>query len=757
VPTDKQPKGADKPEPKKASVIKPVKKLIIVDGNEDAKKEEPALEPAKTSAKKIAIVSHDETNELAASAGDTPEVTDAAELSTIAEKIEKTVAVQNEEKSAEKSEDEQAPELQPVAASADSSVDQGIDSESIPATMTIGDAIDAATEKDTDIDDTAIEEEPLLENEPSEATETTTQNVENNLEQQPDQTTVIETDKDFADQKTSDAVDDIVAAESDELLERQDAEKATFNTPVQKKQSKLVEVCKNWWVNPATKWGTIVGLLLVAVSLALLPVSRYAILNNIGVRAKMSLTVISNDNQQSLKNVTVTIADQTKTTDEEGRVSFDKLKLGKQSITVKKRGYASVQKSKILGWGSNPLGNITMTATGTKFTFVAKDYLSGKPLQSAEAVSGDFNATASSEGRIVLAIDQGEDKEFAVTIKAPDYREEVITIKPTDTMEKTVQMVAAKKHVFVSKRSGKFDVYKIDADAKNEALLVAATGSEREDLSLLTHPTRQFAALVSTREGKRNKDGYLLSGLFIVNVANGEMQKIGQSERIQLIDWTGDRLVYIAIVDGVSAANPARSKLYSFEIGQPGAKELASANYFNDATVFKGAVYYATSSYAVPVSSVKFYKTNPDGSGTSTLFDKEVWNIFRNDYDTLYLSVQQDWYELKQNGVPVKLSGAPTNPKNRVYKDNFEKKLSLWTDQRDGKGVLLAYNVDTKKDDVLETRAGLTQPASWLNNTTYIFRVSDSREVADYVKSTLGGDAKKLRDVTNTDMSYYYN
>ena len=757
MPTDKQPNGADKPEPKKASVIKPVKKLIIVDGNEDAKKEEPALEPAKTSAKKIAIVSHDETNELAASAGDTPEVTDAAELSTIAEKIEKTVAVQNEEKSAEKSEDEQAPELQPVAASADSSVDQGIYSEPIPATMTIGDAIDAATEKDTDIDDTAIEEEPLLENEPSEATETTTQNVENNLEQQPDQTTVIETDKDFADQKTSDAVDDIVAAESDELLERQDAEKATFNTPVQKKQSKLVEVCKNWWVNPATKWGTIVGLLLVAVSLALLPVSRYAILNNIGVRAKMSLTVISNDNQQSLKNVTVTIADQTKTTDEEGRVSFDKLKLGKQSITVKKRGYASVQKSKILGWGSNPLGNITMTATGTKFTFVAKDYLSGKPLQSAEAVSGDFNATASSEGRIVLAIDQGEDKEFAVTIKAPDYREEVITIKPTDTMEKTVQMVAAKKHVFVSKRSGKFDVYKIDADAKNEALLVAATGSEREDLSLLTHPTRQFAALVSTREGKRNKDGYLLSGLFIVNVANGEMQKIGQSERIQLIDWTGDRLVYIAIVDGVSAANPARSKLYSFEIGQPGAKELASANYFNDATVFKGAVYYATSSYAVPVSSVKFYKTNPDGSGTSTLFDKEVWNIFRNDYDTLYLSVQQDWYELKQNGVPVKLSGAPTNPKNRVYKDNFEKKLSLWTDQRDGKGVLLAYNVDTKKDDVLETRAGLTQPASWLNNTTYIFRVSDSREVADYVKSTLGGDAKKLRDVTNTDMSYYYN
>ena len=168
-------------------------------------------------------------------------------------------------------------------------------------------------------------------------------------------------------------------------------------------------------------------------------------------------------------------------------------------------------------------------------------------------------------------------------------------------------------------------------------------------------------------------------------------------------------------------------------------------------------IYFAPSSYAIPVASVKFFKVNPDGTNMVTLLDKEVWNIFRNDYDTLYLSVQQDWYELKSSGNPTKLAAAPANPKSRNYRDSPDAKHSLWVDSRDGKGVLLAYNTETKADDTLQSQAGLTVPVSWLSNTTYVYRISDGREVADYVKSTLGGDAKKLRDVTNTDFANYFN
>jgi len=702
------------------------KKLVVTDGTE-------TITPSES--KKIVI--SDDSTPVKPAVGDTPAVTpeeELAELSAAIETIQEDPTLVPKE-DAEPS--EPSPEVEP----------------SEPKEMTVGDAIAAST---AETEDEPIPEEPVVE-----ANSVAEESVDSDVEAPPVAVEEVAepeqvNKEDFSDSKTAAAVDAIVATESDELLERQDAEKQQL-TEVKKKPG-LKAVFANWWKNPATKWGTIAGLFVVILLVAMLPASRYALLNAAGVRVKSSVTVMGGESQQPLKNAEVTIGGQSIKTDEKGLASFEKLKLGKTSVKITKRGYADIEQTRTLGWGSNPIGKVSMTVSGTQFSFMITDFLSDKGIALAEAESGDFNARADSDGKIVLPIDQGIDKDFEVTIKAPEYRDEKVTIKLSDQGEKKIKLVTSKKHVFVSKRSGKLDIYKIDADAKNEAVLLAATGNERDDLIVLPHPTSDYAAIVSTREGKRNKDGFLLSGLFVVNVVTGESKKITQSERIQLVDWVGDRIVYTAVTEGASAANAGRSKLLSFEIGQPGPKELAAANYFNDAVVFRGAVYYAPSSYAIPVANVKFYKVNPDGSGLATMFDKEVWNIFRNDYETLYLSVQQDWYELKAgSAAPTKLTVVPANQKSRVLKDSPDKKKALWVDTRDGKGVLLAYTIDTKKDDIIETKAGLAQPVAWLSSTTVVYRVSDGREVADYVKSTQGGSAVKLRDVTNTDTAYYFN
>ncbi len=76
---------------------------------------------------------------------------------------------------------------------------------------------------------------------------------------------------------------------------------------------------------------------------------------------------------------------------------------------------------------------------------------------------------------------------------------------------------------------------------------------------------------------------------------------------------------------------------------------------------------------------------------------------------------------------------------------------ALWVDQRDGKGVLLAYNTETKEDTALLTLGGLKQPVRWLNETTVMYRVKTEQESADYVLSTLGGEPRKIQDVTDTN------
>ena len=67
------------------------------------------------------------------------------------------------------------------------------------------------------------------------------------------------------------------------------------------------------------------------------PSSRYFLLNTAGVRAKSSLIILDQSTRQPLKNVTVTIGKVSSTTDEAGKVSLQKLKLGRSTIKIEKR------------------------------------------------------------------------------------------------------------------------------------------------------------------------------------------------------------------------------------------------------------------------------------------------------------------------------------------------------------------------------------------------------------------------------------
>ncbi|MCA9328899.1 hypothetical protein KC959_03935, partial [Candidatus Saccharibacteria bacterium] len=81
---------------------------------------------------------------------------------------------------------------------------------------------------------------------------------------------------------------------------------------------------------------------------------------------------------------------------------------------------------------------------------------------------------------------------------------------------------------------------------------------------------------------------------------------------------------------------------------------------------------------------------------------------------------------------------------------------ALWVDVRDGKGVLLGYNVTEKTESVVRTEAGLGDPVYWLDNTHFVYRVSTTQETADYVMSIDGGEPQKLADVVGNRSRYFY-
>jgi hypothetical protein len=549
-------------------------------------------------------------------------------------------------------------------------------------------------------------------------------------------------------------VDEIVSRESDELLTAHDAEiSKAFVVSGQKPglKERITDFFRAWWQNLWARYITIAVVVTSVLVAGILPASRYFALNAAGVRVRASLMALDSTTKLPLKNVAVTVSGQTVKTNQDGVARLHDLRLGTQTVTIHQLGFAKVTRTVTLGLGSNPLEDVELKAVGAQYTFKAVDYLTGKPVGSAEAASGDANAQADDKGRIVLTVGKTDAPKIEVTLKAAGYRDEKISIDPNTTQPTSMTMVIKRKEVFISKQSGKYDLYKIDIDGKNKQILLAATGNERDQIAVIPHATDNMVALVSSREDKRNQDGYLLDTLTLIDIDDGTKLTLDSSERIQIVDWIKNRLVYVKIKAGTSAGNAERYQLFSYDYTNTSRLQLASANYFTDIVSAKGVVYYTASNNYDGGKSL-FGKINPDSTGKQTLLTTELWNILRSGYDDLSVAGTQGWYSYRLGEDSVrKLTQSPANTnETRFYLDAPDGKHALWTDARDGKGVLLLYDAATKKDRVLASQSGLSYPLRWLDNRTVVYHIVTSQESAAYVLSLDGGGPKKISDVTST-------
>jgi hypothetical protein len=554
------------------------------------------------------------------------------------------------------------------------------------------------------------------------------------------------------------AVDEIVRSESDESIAIADAKIAALEEKKSKItfRQKIKNVLSAWWNNVPVRYGSIAAFLFLIIAVTLLPATRYGILNLTGVRVSSSMIVVDSQTRLPLKNINVQLQNQEAKTNDDGEVSFSGLKLGNSDLKIIKRGYADKNEEIVLGWGSNPLGEQSIVATGEQFTFVLSDWKSGASITDAEANAGESSAKADDEGKIVLTVGEDENlSEIEVSITAENYREEKITSEQLSDKEIQLKLVPSKKHVFVSNRDGNYDLYKIDIDGKNEEILKKATSKEREVPLVSLHPTKDLIAFTSSRDGEENRDGYILDGLYIIDVNTGEEDRIARSEQLQVIGWSGDTLVYLQIVEGTSAGNDERSKILSYNVETKERKDLAASNYFNDVELVDDKLYYAVSSFAVPESQAKLFTVNIDGENNNKLIDYQVWNIFRTEYNKLLFSaVDQRWFELTNDEILKEIAQQPA-PLSLKFVNSPNNKRSTWVEIRDGKGVLLKTNTEEIKEEQVISMPGLYEVLYWTDNSTVIFRVINSSETADYLINLDGGDMQKITDVTAARNTYF--
>lgn len=551
------------------------------------------------------------------------------------------------------------------------------------------------------------------------------------------------------DKATDEAVEDIMKTEGDEALQAQDAKTEAPVVVKLDRWERFKGGWRAWWKDPRKRYATIAGLVVIVAAIAVVPVSRTFALNLIGVRGSVAVKVLDGTTSLPLKNVTVTIAGQTGKTANDGSVVLRHVRLGNQTLTAQKVAFAGLAKKISVGMGKTTVPALSLKAVGTQFTFVITDYVSGKAIPAAEVTSGQASARADKTGKAVLTVPPTDKASFTVKVSAKNYRSAKQVVVATSRAPQAVALVPSGKEVFISKQSGKYDLYKADIDGKNRKLLLGGTGNETANLALSVSPDGGTAALVSTRDNQRDSDGYLLSTLTLINVDTGSTLTLEHAENVSLLGWSGDRLVYQLTVAGASAANPNRQRIISYDYVAHRRLQLASANYFNGVVLIGSSVYYAVSN-TDPTVSPSFNKIGVDTTGKQTLTNQEVWTVVRTGYATIALQTPGGWLNYTVGSSATKPGIAPDSYQSRRYLTSGDGSHSLWIDSRDGKGVLVVYDIQAAKDRVITSRAGLGTPVRWLNDQTVIFRVTTDQETADYAVSLTGGQPHKITDVTAT-------
>lgn len=562
------------------------------------------------------------------------------------------------------------------------------------------------------------------------------------------------------DEKITDSVvDDIERQESDELLKAKDEEiEKAFDPPKSKWQS-FRKWCNDIWDEPKYRWSIIVGTVAFFLLVFLIPPTRYFVFNTIGFRGSLSIKVVDDKTEQPLKNVNVNIRGKSAKTDDSGTVKIEKIKLGTTKLEVDRVAYATIRQNITIGLGANDLGTKQMNGVGVRLLFRSIDWLSKNPVEKVEASVGESSAFSDSDGKIELVLEPSSNMSVDINFTAKNYLKKTATVNMDDKSEIETQMVVDYPHYFVSKRSGKYDLYKINMDRSDEKLILAGTGTEREQtLDLSSNNSHSYLAFVSQRENERNKDGYQMETLNLIKKSGDEVKKITNSEDVRLVGWTDKHLVYVKIAAGASGQNASRYRLISYELENGKELELASSNYFVDVVMINDAVYYVPSDFYR--SAVRgLYRVKPDGSNKAAIVSEDTWSLFRTDVDQLTIQTPDKWYKYTIGETnPQPLTVAPNNPVSISFFENSDYSKSLWKDDRDGKGALLIRDMSNRKDNILVTKSGLDKALGWAGEKHVVFRVVNPTETADYIISSEAGEAIKIQDVVNvgSDNNSYY-
>ena len=476
---------------------------------------------------------------------------------------------------------------------------------------------------------------------------------------------------------------------------------------------------KNWYLD-RKKWAIPATVVLVVLILAGVPFTRYGLAGLI-LKRDVSVKVVDAATDTPVSGALVAVGSVSAETNGSGQATLHQLKVGHHSIFITKKYYQSRQVDVLAPILSQKIvPNLALTATGRQVKITVTNLINKNPLQGVNIAVAGTSAKTDKTGSAVVVVPVGTTEQKA-ELNLTGYNNAEVTVKISNDQiqDNPFTLTPSGQVYFLSKLSGKIDVVKTNLDGSDRQTVLAGTGNEDDQSTvLLASRDWKYLALLSRRAGNSPT-------LYLIDTSNDSLSTIDSGNAdFSLNGWVDDSFIYTVTSNDIQLWQPGRQIIKSFNaaskklttLDQTTASGSDNFTYVSqlvgDVYAYNGQIFYImnwtaglNSSAQLITNQATFNSVKPDGSakkairsfglaaGTQAIdvtLEERVENP--DAIDLKFSDGTKDNFYVYANG---QVKDDPTMTADSFYTADYPTYLqspsgdqTFWSESRDGKNTL---------------------------------------------------------------------
>lgn len=354
-----------------------------------------------------------------------------------------------------------------------------------------------------------------------------------------------------SDQLAGDSADGQAGAVSEDKPDGVDASVAPARS------NRLARLFGGYWQHK--KWTVPLTLLVIVGAVLAVPASRYPVLATF-MKKDVAVLVLDEATKQPVGSVVVELDGAKAMTDTKGRATI-KARVGERPLSASKRYYERASSSVFVPIADKKDAvRLTIKATGRQVPLSVVNSLTGRPVENVLVKAAGTEIKTDKDGKATLVLPADKPKHPAeLSVGKYNSLRTALTVTEAEVPQNKFQLTPSGKVYFLSRKSGRIDVVKTNLDGSERQTVVAGTGREEDNNTiLLASRDWKYLAFLSRRDSDKPK-------LYLIDTSSDKMTVMDEGDAtFQLVGWSDRNFVYRVTRNAVKDWQPKKQALKSY-------------------------------------------------------------------------------------------------------------------------------------------------------------------------------------------------